>query len=59
MLDFISARELAKFLGVTPGFVSHIRTGRRPLPIKYAKLISQRYGVPLHVLRPDVYDPPV
>lgn len=36
-----SQLALAKLLNVTPGFISHLATGRRPVPIKYCLQIER------------------
>ena len=36
-----SQLALARLLNVTPGFISHLATGRRPVPIKYCLQIEQ------------------
>jgi len=48
----------AEQFGVTRRAVASYRHGeRRPRPAK-AKDISARCGIPLHSIRPDVWDPP-
>lgn len=51
----VSAKDLAQCIGVSPGFASQIRTGHRKLPPKYCMLVSERFGIPLNELRPDIY----
>jgi hypothetical protein len=54
-LSDIGTNELAHFLGVTAGFASHIKHGNRKLPPKDCIRVSERYFIPLHDLRPDIY----
>lgn len=58
MIKSIPTKELAEFLGVTTGFASHIKTGRRQIPPKRCVAVSERFDIPLHVLRPDIYPSP-
>jgi len=51
----IQGIELARLLGVTPAYVSHIKKGRKKLPVKHAQLIHKHYNIPLWELRPDIY----
>jgi hypothetical protein len=50
-----SQLALARLLNVTPGFISHLATGRRPVPIKYCLQIEQytQGKVSRRDLRPD------
>jgi len=54
-INDIKASELAAFLGVTPPFISHVRHGRKNLSTDQALKISDKYGIPLYEIRPDVY----
>ena len=56
MIKNIKTKDLALILGCTPGFISHIKTGRRKLPLKYCRKISKMFSIPLKDLRPDVYE---
>jgi DNA-binding transcriptional regulator YdaS (Cro superfamily) len=51
----IPTTELARFLGVTPGFISNIKSGNRKLPPKDCVRVSKQYGIKLHDLRPDIF----
>ena len=55
MIENIPTNELAKFLGTTDGFVSHIKKGRRKLPPKDCVGVSKKFNIPLHDLRPDIF----
>lgn len=55
MIKNIPTKVLAAFLGKTPGFVSHIKKGRRKLPPKDCVRVSNKFGIPLHDLRPDIF----
>jgi DNA-binding transcriptional regulator YdaS (Cro superfamily) len=55
MLKNIPAKELAELLGVSTGFISHIKTGHRKMPPKYCVRVSRKYRIPLHDLRPDIF----
>ena len=47
MLKNIPTIELAEFLGVTPGFISNIKAGRKRLPPEYLNKVSERFGIPI------------
>ena len=51
----ISPKQLAAAMGVSDGFASQIKTGRRKLPIKYLQVVSERFSIPKHQLRPDIF----
>lgn len=53
-LSNISPKQLAETMGVSDGFASQIKTGRRKLPIKYLQVVSDRFSIPKHQLRPDI-----
>jgi len=55
MIKNVKNKELATFLGVTPGFASHIRNGVRKLPPKDCVKVSKKFDIPLDVLRPDIF----
>lgn len=54
----LSNREVAAALGVTPQCIHSWRSGRNQINPTNAKILNARFGLPLHVLRPDVWDPP-
>ena len=58
MLKNIPTKELAKFLGKTPGFASQIKTGASKLPPGSCIAVSKEFNIPLHELRPDIYPAP-
>jgi antitoxin component HigA of HigAB toxin-antitoxin module len=58
MIKNISTKDLAECLGSTIGFASQIKTGRRKLPPKHCIKVSRKFGIPLHVLRDDIYPAP-
>lgn len=43
----VTQTDLARELGVTQGFISHIEKGLRPLPGDFAIMIADTYGLPL------------
>jgi hypothetical protein len=47
MIENIPTHELAEFLGVTPGFVSNIKAGRKRLPPEYMSRVSERFSISL------------
>ena len=53
----LSTAEVAKELKVTPTAVRYWRHGRNPLTCERAMVISAKFGIPRHVLRPDIWDP--
>lgn len=55
MIEKIPTKELADFLNISGGFVSQIKSGHRKLPPKYCAMVSKKYGIPLHALRPDIF----
>jgi len=55
VINNISTKTLAEFLGVTQGFISHIKTGRRKLPPKDCVRVSEEFSIPLYELRPDIF----
>lgn len=50
----ISPKELAETIGVSQGFAWQIKSGRRKLPSKYVRLVSEKFSIPMNVLRPDL-----
>jgi DNA-binding transcriptional regulator YdaS (Cro superfamily) len=55
MIEKIATKELADFLEISGGFASQIKSGHRKLPPKYCVRVSQKFGIPLHKLRPDIF----
>jgi plasmid maintenance system antidote protein VapI len=47
MIENIPTHELAEFLGVSPGFVSNIKAGRKRLPPEYMTRVSERFDISL------------
>ena len=58
MIKELATKELAVFLGTTIGWASNIKTGYRKLPPKDCIRVSERFKIPLHELRPDLYPVP-
>jgi DNA-binding transcriptional regulator YiaG len=54
----LSTKEVAKALRVTPQCVQYWRSGRNLINPARARELNARFDLPLHVLRPDVWDPP-
>jgi DNA-binding transcriptional regulator YdaS (Cro superfamily) len=54
----LTTAEVAVSLNVTTEAVRLWRRGMRQLPPNYARLIEERFHIPRHRLRPDVWDPP-
>jgi transcriptional regulator with XRE-family HTH domain len=54
----LTNNEIAVSLGVTRTAVYYWRIGRNPLAAEVAKELSGKFGIPLHELRPDLWDPP-
>lgn len=50
--------ELGTMLGVSAELVRLWRHGRRPISAKRAVDMSKVTGIPLHELRPDLWEPP-
>jgi DNA-binding transcriptional regulator YdaS (Cro superfamily) len=50
--------KLAAAAGVTQQAVSHWLIGLRRIPAEYAKPIADKTGIPLHVIRPDLFPAP-
>ncbi|MEY3881058.1 MAG: hypothetical protein RIQ94_1854 [Pseudomonadota bacterium] len=57
-MNNIPAKDLIEFLGVTKGFVSQLKTEKSKLPAKDCIRVSERFGIPLHKLRKDIYPDP-
>jgi DNA-binding transcriptional regulator YdaS (Cro superfamily) len=55
MIENISTKELADFLNISGGFASQIKSGHRKMPPKYCVRVSEKFGIPLHKLRPDIF----
>jgi transcriptional regulator with XRE-family HTH domain len=47
MIENIPTKELANFLGVSLGFVSNIKAGRKRLPPEYMSSVSERFDISL------------
>jgi hypothetical protein len=54
----ISSVSVASTCGVTQQCVSAWRLGRRRPGIQHAKLLDSALGIPRHLIRPDLFDPP-
>ena len=50
--------EVAKACNRSPSAVSQWFTGARPIPAECAQPISNLTGIPLYVLRPDLWTEP-
>jgi DNA-binding transcriptional regulator YdaS (Cro superfamily) len=51
----IGTNELANFLNISASFASQIKNGVRKLPPKDCQRVSERFFIPLHDLRPDIF----
>jgi DNA-binding transcriptional regulator YdaS (Cro superfamily) len=54
-LSDIEPSQLTEFLQCTTSFTSQLQTGKKKCPADKAILISERFGVPLWKIRPDIY----
>jgi DNA-binding transcriptional regulator YdaS (Cro superfamily) len=54
----LSDRELAAMLGVSDEMVRLLRHGKRQISATRAVSIFKITGIPLHELRPDLWEPP-
>ncbi len=55
----LTLESAAKMLGTSPGYLHDLEAGRRvPSPLR-AVVIERLTGISRHVLRPDVFGPPV
>lgn len=54
----LSNAAVARELSVSSEAVRAWRTGRNLTGTDYAKRICERWDIPLHEIRPDVWDPP-
>lgn len=54
----ISNAALGRICGVSAQAARHWRLGVYSPKIPYAKLIAAQLGIPRHLLRPDIWDPP-
>jgi len=55
MIENIQTKELADFLEIPVSFASQIKTGHRKMPPKYCKKVAKRFGIPVELLRPDIF----
>jgi hypothetical protein len=51
----IDKHELAKLFNLTLNHADNIRRGIIKVPEKYCTRISKHFNIPLHYLRPDIY----
>jgi hypothetical protein len=54
----ITNASAARLCGTTPEAVRMWRLGERRPGVTYAKLLAGEYGIPRHLIRPDLWDPP-
>jgi transcriptional regulator with XRE-family HTH domain len=54
----ISNQKVADVCGVSVNAARQWRLGLYFPSVEYAKTISSTYGIPRHLLRPDIWDPP-
>ena len=54
----VTTAQIAESLGLTNEAVRLWRHGIRLIPPAQARLIDERFHIPKHRLRPDVWDPP-
>lgn len=54
----LTTTEVATSMGVSHQCVLYWRTGRNRIDPADAKELNRKFGFPLHVLRPDIWDPP-
>ena len=56
-LNDIKNCELARFLGVTPSFISQAKNHRsnKKFSTDQAQRINEKFDVPLYEIRPDTY----
>jgi transcriptional regulator with XRE-family HTH domain len=54
----ITTQQVAAVCGTTSQAVLHWRTGHRQMRPPYAKKLAAAFDIPLHLLRPDLWDPP-
>jgi DNA-binding transcriptional regulator YdaS (Cro superfamily) len=54
----VTTTEVATSLGVSNEAVRLWRRGQRRLGTEQARLIEERFSIPRHLLRPDVWDAP-
>ena len=54
----IRTREVAISIGVSEATVRSWRLGRTNIKPRYAREVFEKFGIPLHMLRPDTWDAP-
>jgi hypothetical protein len=54
----VTTRDLMVSLALSNWAVRKWFNGENPPSTKHARLIEERFGIPRHLLRPDVWDPP-
>jgi plasmid maintenance system antidote protein VapI len=54
----VSQHDLVVSLAVTPKAVRNWRDGSRQPTPDNARIIEARFGIPKHLIRPDIWDPP-
>jgi len=55
-LSDISPKKLAVAIGISESFAWQIKTGRRKLPNKHLRTVSETFSIPMVKLRPDLAD---
>ena len=45
-VQFVTQKELAEYLGVSPQFVNMVFKGRRPMPDKHRRSLSKKFRIP-------------
>ena len=54
----LSPTELAAQTNISVPYASQILSGKRRASASLARLIEEKAGIPKHLLRPDIFDPP-
>lgn len=54
----VTDADLQALLGVSSEAVRLWRKDARRMSVKHARMVNEQWGIPLHALRPDVYEPP-
>jgi len=54
----VTPQDVMEALNVTDEAVRMWRRGSRRISVEFARIIEQRFLIPKHLLRPDLWEPP-
>lgn len=56
--SFKTKKAFCQSVGIHPQFLTQIEKGTKQIPPSLALVLFERYDVPLHEMRPDIYPSP-